>query len=75
MEGAHSERRILHSHGDATGKYVTEHLLSQLDNSKIDIVEDTAVVELIIGEDHSCIGVKMMNQKGQVESIYAEQLC
>ena len=74
MEGAHSERRILHSHGDATGKFVTEHLLSKLDTSKIDIVEDTAVVELIIAEDHSCIGVKVMNQKGQVESIYAEHI-
>ena len=74
LEGAHSERRILHSHGDATGKYVTEHLLSKLDSSKIDVVEDTAVVELIIGEDHSCIGVKVMNQEGQVEAIYAEHI-
>ena len=62
MEGAHSERRILHSHGDATGKYVTEHLLSKLDHSKVEIMEDWAAVELIIGEDQSCIGVKVMNR-------------
>ena len=65
MEGAHSERRILHSHGDATGKDVTDHLLSKLDSSNIDVVEDTAVVELILGEDHSCIGVKVINQEGK----------
>ena len=74
MEGAHSERRILHSHGDATGKYVTDHLLSKLDSSNIDVVEDTAVVELILGEDHSCIGVKVINQEGQVEAVYGEHI-
>lgn len=74
LEGAHSERRILHSHGDATGKYVTEHLLSKLDTSKIDVIEDTAVVELIIGEDHSCIGVKVIHEQGKVEAIYAEHI-
>lgn len=74
MEGAHSERRILHSHGDSTGKYVTEHLLSKLDSSNIDVIENTAVVELIIGEDHSCIGVKIMNQEEQVEALYAEHI-
>lgn len=74
MEGAHSERRILHSHGDATGKYVTEHLLSKLDSPNIHVIEDTAVVELIIGEDHSCIGVKIMDQEEQVEALYAEHI-
>lgn len=74
LEGAHSERRILHSHGDATGKYVTEHLISQLDDSKIKVLEDTAVVELMIGEDHSCIGVKVVNPQGQVKAIYAEHI-
>ena len=74
MEGAHSERRILHSHGDATGKYVTDHLLSKLDSLNIDVVEDTAVVELILGEDRSCIGVKVINQEGQVEAVYGEHI-
>lgn len=74
MEGAHSERRILHSHGDATGKYVTEHLLSLLDHSKIEIVEDTAVVELIMGEDQSCIGVKMMDTEENITTVLAEHI-
>ena len=72
MEGAHSERRILHSHGDATGKYVIEHLLSKLDYSQVDVMEESSAVELIIGEDQSCIGVKAMNREGQVQAIYAE---
>lgn len=72
MEGAHSERRILHSHGDATGKYVIEHLLSKLDYSQVDVMEESSAVELIIGEDQSCIGVKAMNREGQIQAIYAE---
>lgn len=35
MEGAHSERRILHSHGDATGKYMMEHLIGCLKNHRL----------------------------------------
>lgn len=73
MEGAHSERRILHSHGDATGKYVTEHLLRLLADTNVEIVEDTAVVELMIGDDQSCIGVKTIDEQGQMKAVYAEQ--
>src|SRR5690606_34580486 len=30
LEGAHSEKRIVHSGGDATGKHVMEHLIDHL---------------------------------------------
>lgn len=74
LEGAHSERRILHSHGDATGKYVTEHLLSLLDQSEVEVAENLSAVELIIGQDHSCIGVKVMDQQNHLHSIYADHV-
>ena len=60
MEGAHSERRILHSHGDATGKYIMEHLIGWLEKLFDTVLEDAAAVELIIGKDDSCIGVKTL---------------
>lgn len=74
MEGAHSERRILHSHGDATGKYIIEHLLGELALSKVEVMEDTAVVELIIGDDASCIGVKVVDSEGHFQKIYGEHV-
>ncbi|MDM5221803.1 L-aspartate oxidase [Peribacillus sp. NJ11] len=73
MEGAHSERRILHSHGDATGKYIMEHLIGCLKNSSITVIENVAAVELIIGEDDSCIGIKTLDKTGELVTYHAEQ--
>lgn len=74
MEGAHSERRILHRHGDATGKYLIEHFISQVKKSSIQVIEGSEVLELVMGQDHSCIGVKTVNPKGQTESYLGEHI-
>ena len=74
MEGAHSERRILHSHGDATGKYIIEHLLRELALSKVEVMEDAAVIELILGDDASCIGVKIVDYEGHLQTMYGEHI-
>lgn len=73
MEGAHSERRILHCHGDGTGKYMMEHLIECLKSSKVQVIENEAAVELIIGEDESCIGVKTLDRSGKLAVYHAEQ--
>ncbi|WP_028392071.1 L-aspartate oxidase [Bacillus cihuensis] len=72
LEGAHSQRRILHRHGDATGKHLMEHYLKRLAKSSIHVMEHTAAIELILGEDDSCIGVKTMSKEGKINSIYAK---
>ncbi|MDQ0219355.1 L-aspartate oxidase [Peribacillus cavernae] len=74
MEGAHSERRIMHRDGDATGKYLIEHYLSQLEKSSIKVMEEKEVIELIIGEDDSCIGVKTLDPEGRKESYYGNHI-
>ncbi|PLT32416.1 L-aspartate oxidase [Bacillus sp. V5-8f] len=74
MEGAHSERRILHRHGDATGKYLIEHFISEVEQSSITIFEGSEVIELIMDEEESCIGVGYRNTKGQVERHYGEHI-
>ncbi|MCK1991690.1 L-aspartate oxidase [Peribacillus muralis] len=73
MEGAHSERRILHSHGDGTGKYIMEHLIGCLRRSLITVIENEAAVELIIGKDGSCIGVKTIKKSGEMAVYHAER--
>ncbi|MFJ7727085.1 L-aspartate oxidase [Neobacillus sp. NPDC097160] len=59
MEGAHSEHRIVHGGGDATGKNVMEFLISGLPENVI-IEEDAFAFELIVNpEKNRCIGVKV----------------
>jgi L-aspartate oxidase len=72
MEGAHSEKRIVHSGGDATGKNVVEYLLSQL-KENITIEEDIFAYELIIKEDR-CIGVKGKKPDGEIQAYYGNHV-
>ncbi|MDR0880773.1 MAG: L-aspartate oxidase [Clostridioides sp.] len=69
LEGAHKIARILHSGGDKTGEHMTSFLQSLLKN--IEIKENTFITELIV-ENGCCIGVKALNQSGEVESIYSD---
>jgi len=73
MEGAHSEKRIVHSGGDATGKAIVEFLVSQL-GSHINVQEDVFVYELILNEPDQCIGVKAKHPDGNTEVYYAEHI-
>ncbi|WP_285765526.1 L-aspartate oxidase [Peribacillus sp. SI8-4] len=73
MEGAHSVRRILHSHGDGTGRYMMEHLIECLKSTSVQVIENEAAVELIIGEDESCIGVKTLDRSGKLAVFHAER--
>lgn len=73
MEGAHSEKRIVHSGGDATGKALVEFLVSQL-GSHITVQEDVFVYELIMSEEDQCIGVKAKLPDGTSEVFYAEHV-
>jgi L-aspartate oxidase len=72
MEGAHSEKRIVHSGGDATGKNVVEYLIGQLkDNVKIE--EDVYAYELIVKENR-CIGVKTKKPNGKIQDYYGNNI-
>jgi L-aspartate oxidase len=72
MEGAHSEKRIVHSGGDATGKNVVEYLIKRLkDNVRIE--EDVFAYELIVKEDR-CIGIKVKKPNGDIQIYYANNI-
>lgn len=72
LEGAHSENRIVHSGGDATGKNVIDYMISKLtDNIKVE--ENVFAYELII--DHKqqrCRGVKAKDQEGTTRYFYGD---
>ena len=72
MEGAHSEKRIVHGGGDATGKNVVEHLISTLkDNVTID--EDVFAYELLLNADGRCIGVKAKRPDGNDKELLQQE--
>lgn len=73
MEGAHSEKRIVHSGGDATGKAIVNFLVSKL-GSNILVQDHAFVYELIVNDDGRCIGVKGKLPDGTTEVFYAEHI-
>ncbi|MFW6257127.1 MAG: L-aspartate oxidase, partial [Bacillota bacterium] len=53
QEGAHSERRILHARGDATGEEIRESLTSVVrNNDKITIKEESFMMDLLMEKNN-----------------------
>ncbi|MCJ8007093.1 L-aspartate oxidase [Lederbergia wuyishanensis] len=71
LEGAHSENRIVHSGGDATGKHVIEYLISNL-TENIKVEENVFAYKLIVDQKQKrCIGVKTKDEDGTIRNYYA----
>ncbi|HBF36300.1 MAG TPA: L-aspartate oxidase [Firmicutes bacterium] len=60
-EAAHSHRRILHAHGDATGRAISETLISQVQHGNITIYEEQFALALVT-QDGVCHGVVTIQQ-------------
>lgn len=74
MEGAHSEKRIVHAGGDATGKNLMEYLIGQL-NENVMIEENAFAFELIVNrEENRCIGVKVKSPEGTINIHYGTHI-
>jgi L-aspartate oxidase len=74
MEGAHSEKRIVHGGGDATGRTLVDFLLTKLKDN-VFIEENIFVYELLIDEkEQRCIGVKGKTNDGRIHHYYADHV-
>ncbi|WP_160721945.1 L-aspartate oxidase [Bacillus sp. USDA818B3_A] len=74
MEGAHSEHRIVHGGGDATGKNVIEHLIGRLPEN-VTVEEDVFAYELLLNADKTrCIGVKVKQTDGVIQRFYGSHI-
>lgn len=70
-EAAHSRRRILHAHGDATGGEIERTLVEQtLKNSKIAVKEERFVLDLLKNAQGEIIGALSINEKSQSLEVY-----
>ena len=70
-EGAHSRSRILHAHGDATGREIARALLKQARAlPQIELREYTTSIDLI-ADQGQVRGVTMLRPDGQVAAAFA----
>ena len=61
QEAAHSRRRILHAHGDSTGREIVRSLLTHAKkNPHISLQAHAASIDLIV-EDGRCVGVRYIH--------------
>ncbi|WHX99458.1 L-aspartate oxidase [Neobacillus sp. DY30] len=70
MEGAHSEKRIVHGGGDATGKNVVEYLIGTL-KENVTVEEEVFAYELLLNSEKRCIGVKAKMPDGTQKNYYS----
>ena len=61
QEAAHSRRRILHAHGDSTGKEFVRALIARARQEKTILLMPFANTESLIIEDERCVGVRFLD--------------
>jgi L-aspartate oxidase len=71
-EGAHSQRRILHAHGDATGAEIVRALADKAEQHKrIDVWDEHFVIDLIT-DGNECCGALVQRPDGEKVLIEAK---
>jgi L-aspartate oxidase len=61
QEAAHSRRRILHAHGDSTGKEIVRALIARARAEKTIVLMPFAHTESLIVADERCVGVRFLD--------------
>jgi L-aspartate oxidase len=70
-EGAHSLPRILHAHGDATGREIAVSLLRCVRGLKrVELMEWTTSVDLVV-EDGCVVGATLLDAEGRLQEVRA----
>jgi L-aspartate oxidase len=68
LEGGHHKRRILHAGGDSTGKWITEFVISKVNQQEnIEVFENTTLLDLLI-EDGVCYGVRCWSENEKLQA-------
>ena len=61
QEAAHSRRRILHAHGDSTGKEIVRALIAKAGQEKSILLMPFANTESLIVANERCVGVRFLD--------------
>jgi L-aspartate oxidase len=70
-EGAHSRDRVLHAHGDSTGREIGRALYQRAVQSKNIVFREFGFTRDLIVEDGRVIGASLLGEDGQSEEIRA----
>ncbi len=72
LEGGHSYPRVVHAHGDETGRAIAEALIERARrNSNIRILENFFTIDLLSDNDKKCVGIIGYERKRGTQIIWA----
>lgn len=72
LEGGHSHARVLHSHGDSTGRGIAETLTRRVRETRaINIIENFYTIDLLTDHNNACIGAIGRRPSGSLQIIWA----
>ncbi|MBP7051437.1 MAG: L-aspartate oxidase [Phycisphaerae bacterium] len=80
LEGGHSHARILHAHGDETGRAIAETLIRKVKSkSNIRVIENFFTIDLLsdptrngaAGKENRCIGILGRTREGTLQIVWA----
>ena len=73
-EGAHSRNRVLHAHGDSTGREIGRALYLKAEaQPSINFYEFEFTTDILV-RDGRVVGVRVIDQSGQVREVYARSV-
>jgi L-aspartate oxidase len=72
LEGGHSRARVVHAHGDETGRAIVEALIDKVKNShNIRVIERFFAIDLLTDRDHLCLGIIGRHPQHGMQIIWA----
>src|SRR5210317_1983470 len=72
LEGGHSHARVIHAHGDSTGRGIAETLIRRVRQTQtINIIENFFTIDLLTDEGGECIGEIGRRPSGSLQIIWA----
>lgn len=72
LEGGHSHARVVHSHGDSTGRGIAEALIRKVKaTANINVIERLYIVDLITTDENECVGIVGYSRKSGFEIIWS----
>ncbi|MHC4834377.1 MAG: L-aspartate oxidase [Planctomycetota bacterium] len=72
LEGGHSHARVVHSHGDSTGRGIAETLIRRVrETQTINIIENFYTIDLLTDKKDECIGAIGRRPSGNLQIIWA----
>ncbi len=72
LEGGHSHARIIHAHGDETGRAIAETLIAKVKSRpRIKVIENFFTIDLLTDQENRCVGILGRCQNRGLQIIWA----